>query len=323
MFLSFIIPLYNCERFITQCLDSIYDAKLDTSTFEVIVVDDGSKDTSLELVERYAAKRDSLKIVNQQNAGASVARNRGLEEAKGSYVWFVDADDKVESKSVEELVKVLKQNGDVDLLCFNYFKDFQETPRPVNEFKWQNISGVEYLKRHYDLYLWNKIYSASLLKEKRFLNGTKNLEDFLFNLQIVPYLERIDCLDIYGYHYNQMNMGSTSRSLSQENLQKLSDDTVSIHQAVAKLADTTNDTEQKAVIMDMLRWSFAGYMYSLLRFYSAKFMLRQIELYERLGFYPIKLSSYPKANRFLFLANKKYLFVSLSYAYHLFKKAAL
>ena len=96
MKLSIIIPMYNCERYIADCLDSILNSDLPKGEYEVIIVNDGSKDKGPEIAQDYVSKHDNFRYLTQENQGQSVARNYGLKEAKGEYVWFVDGDDKVE-----------------------------------------------------------------------------------------------------------------------------------------------------------------------------------------------------------------------------------
>jgi glycosyltransferase involved in cell wall biosynthesis len=93
MWLSYIIPLYNCGKYIAQCLDSILAQGLADDDYEVIVVNDGSTDNGQEIVAEYSRKYQQIHLINQSNAGVGAARNRGMDEAHGDYVYFVDADD--------------------------------------------------------------------------------------------------------------------------------------------------------------------------------------------------------------------------------------
>ena len=93
MILSIIIPIYNVEQFIAQCIESIYSQHFPLERFEVIAVNDGTPDHSMDIVKRFAAKYSNLQIINQENKGLSVARNTGMQYAKGDYVWFIDSDD--------------------------------------------------------------------------------------------------------------------------------------------------------------------------------------------------------------------------------------
>ncbi len=93
MKLSILIPLYNKEKYIERCLKSLLDQDISPSEYEIIIVDDGSKDSSAQIVENYAEKNANIHLISQQNQGPSVARNRCLEAAKGNYLYFLDADD--------------------------------------------------------------------------------------------------------------------------------------------------------------------------------------------------------------------------------------
>ncbi len=115
--LTIIIPVYNVERYIGGTLSSIYDQNFDESQFEVIVVNDGTPDKSMSVVDVFAKKHLNLRIVNQDNRGLSAARNAGLSIAKGEYVWFVDSDDKIASDSLEKIREIIKKEADI--FCFD------------------------------------------------------------------------------------------------------------------------------------------------------------------------------------------------------------
>ena len=93
MKISFIVPVYNAERYVVQCLHSLYDQNLPSDDFEVVVVNDGSTDGCLPLINEFAAGRSNVVVIDKENRGVSAARNAGLEQARGVYVMFVDADD--------------------------------------------------------------------------------------------------------------------------------------------------------------------------------------------------------------------------------------
>lgn len=100
---SFIIPVYNGERYLEACLDSILGQSLED--WEAILINDGSKDHSLAIMERYAGKDKRFTVLTQENQGISVARNQGLTLAKGDYVWFFDCDDTLVSTAAETLYR--------------------------------------------------------------------------------------------------------------------------------------------------------------------------------------------------------------------------
>lgn len=116
LLLSIIVPVYNGEDYLDACIESV--ANQDTNySYEVILVDDGSKDKSLELCEKYSKRYDCIKVLHQENSGVSSARNRGIEFAAGKWITFVDCDDEIES----DYVQTIGDNLDnTDLVAFGY-----------------------------------------------------------------------------------------------------------------------------------------------------------------------------------------------------------
>lgn len=115
--LSIIIPMYNCEKYIADCLDSILCSDLPKGEYEVIIINDGSKDKGPEIAQKYVSAHNNFTYLTQENQGQSVARNYGLEEAKGEYVWFVDGDDKLDN-SLIGMYSLLNSLSNVDILAF-------------------------------------------------------------------------------------------------------------------------------------------------------------------------------------------------------------
>ena len=116
--LSVIIPVYNAEKYIVECLDSIYNQNLNNDEFEVIIVNDGSKDHSQQVIEDYLQKTSNAILLNQQNQGVSQARNNGLSIAKGEYVIFIDSDDFLIPNYLDKLLKIAIDNS-LDILKGN------------------------------------------------------------------------------------------------------------------------------------------------------------------------------------------------------------
>lgn len=110
MFLSIIIPVYNVEPYLRECLDSVAASPLDC--WEAILIDDGSPDGCPQICDEYAARDNRFRIIHQENAGVAAARNAGLDAAKGEWIWFVDSDDVVDMRPVAGMVEWMKQNED-------------------------------------------------------------------------------------------------------------------------------------------------------------------------------------------------------------------
>ena len=117
---SVIVPVYNVEQYIKRCINSIY-AQI-YAAHEVICVNDGSTDGSLEVLQRLAIGHPSLKIINQANKGLGGARNTGVEHATGDYIWFVDSDDWIEPDSLSSLARLIIENPYPDIVLFDVYK---------------------------------------------------------------------------------------------------------------------------------------------------------------------------------------------------------
>lgn len=143
---SIIIPVYNVEKYLRQCLDSVFSQNF--ISFEVICVNDGSTDGSLAILEEYRIKHNSLIILNLTNGGTAWARNHGLKQAKGDYIWFVDSDDWINTESLKILSSYIYDEPDI--LCFNgkllYEQDGREkTDPPIVD---KDMTGWEYYNKY-------------------------------------------------------------------------------------------------------------------------------------------------------------------------------
>lgn len=105
--LSIIIPVYNVEKYVGSCLESIFSQDVPEQEYEVIVVNDGTPDNSMSVVEKYS-NHSNIKIINQTNRGLSGARNRGLWESEGDYIWFIDSDDYISKDSIATILRLIR-----------------------------------------------------------------------------------------------------------------------------------------------------------------------------------------------------------------------
>lgn len=145
---SVIIPVYNTEKYIGECIESILKQTL--QDIQIILVDDGSQDRSMEIMEEYAGRYDNIIIVRQDNSGPGVARKNGLGHATGEYVWFVDADDLLKPEACEKMYRLAKER-DVDIaICnYNFFPADLAQRRMKKWFKrFQGIVDIDFLDRN-------------------------------------------------------------------------------------------------------------------------------------------------------------------------------
>lgn len=132
--LSIIIPVFNVEKYLAECLDSIVKENLDSECVEIICVDDGSTDKSIEILKQYSNKYDNISVINQENGGLAAARNTGLKYANGKYVHFLDSDDCMQPGCYPKLIDILEQNK-LDMLFFNAHS-FYENESLEKKYTW-------------------------------------------------------------------------------------------------------------------------------------------------------------------------------------------
>ncbi|MBQ7026222.1 MAG: glycosyltransferase, partial [Peptococcaceae bacterium] len=113
LLLSIVIPVYNLENYIGRCLDSLMKQNIDPASYEVICINDGSKDGTYEILEDYKSRYPNIKVFHTENRGVVLARSAGLEKATGRYVWFVDGDDWIEANCLKYLCDIVME-GDND-----------------------------------------------------------------------------------------------------------------------------------------------------------------------------------------------------------------
>lgn len=169
--ISIIIPVYNVEKYIKRCLESILAQTF--KDYEVILVDDGSTDKSSEICNEYALKDSRIKVIHQKNSGASAARNAGLKIAGGEYIGFIDSDDYIAKDMYETLYKLItKYNTDIAICgLLHEYKNYTVDPYPHEEES--KISGLEALKialigKKFSVNVYNKIYKKDLFKDIQF-----------------------------------------------------------------------------------------------------------------------------------------------------------
>lgn len=166
--ISVIIPVYNAEKYLPQCLDSLL--KQTYTDFEAVCVDDGSTDGSLEILQEYAAKDARIKVFPRPNRGCSAARNLGLDKVCGEYVTFLDADDLLHSQFLEIMLKEIK-DADVSVCGYTDIDDSTEIKcEPVAAYTVARTTAPEYFGSVGDMQLtvWGKLYRRRALADFRF-----------------------------------------------------------------------------------------------------------------------------------------------------------
>lgn len=177
--LSVVVPMYNVEKYLCKCIDSLLDQDLPKEQYEIILIDDGSPDKCGQIADDYATTHSTIKVIHQENGGLSSARNRGIQIATGKYIQFVDSDDYLEPNVLGHLLTRI-QRDNLDVLRFNYqnvneeyvvFEPNKES-RPYMDYSESICSGLEFLNERlgYACYAWQFISRTCLLKECLFKN---------------------------------------------------------------------------------------------------------------------------------------------------------
>ncbi len=216
--ISIIIPIYNLEKYIERCLKSIQSQSLDD--FEVIVVDDGSTDESLNICKQYAQKDSRIVIISQHNGGASKARNSGIAVARGQYIAFIDGDDYIEKDFLEKLYNAIRNSNYRMSMCgfdcVDECGNSVRSPFPQNYIP-DSISGYDaaaYIGNTMPFgVVWNKLYDATIFKKIRFQEG-KTFEDELILHHLYGECDSIACVKETLYHYVQRAGSKMTESYS-------------------------------------------------------------------------------------------------------------
>lgn len=214
---SIIVPVYNSEKYLERCIDSLINQSY--HNIEIILINDGSSDNSLDILRKYSKLDKRIIIINQLNQGSNIARKKGLDYSTGEYIMFVDSDDWIELDAVSVLIKLLDKL-EYDVIKFNGI--LEPTKMLKNNYN-LDISKKELNKNEiYELLISTKvlnnlcfsIYNAKKLKKiKSFDVNISNCEDYLVNLEYYTSVDKMLMIDNILYHY-QINPLSTTKNIS-------------------------------------------------------------------------------------------------------------
>lgn len=256
--LSIIIPVYNVQDYLSRCLDSCIQQDISPDDYEIIIVNDGSTDNSLNIAQRYSKKFNNIAIVTQVNKGLSSARNTGLEAANGKYVWFIDSDDWIETNIVKNLLSIVSLNR-LDVLCFNLRlvdENNATTPYHISiPEKFDIYSGEEFItKIKVAPAAWAAIFRREFLLENQllFYEGILH-EDMEFTPRAYSLARRISVVSIAVYNYFQRS-GSIMKSA---NFHKKSKDLLIVAESLYSFAETHFDKKSPAYDCIMEKVAFA------------------------------------------------------------------
>lgn len=224
--ISAIIPIYNVETYLSDCIESVL--KQTYTNMEIILIDDGSTDQSGQICDQFAERDKRIIVIHQKNQGIAVVRNRGVQEAKGKYLFWIDSDDYISETIVEELYKNLK-NTNADMSICNYTQGSERT------YAFQKMDGnielfgyEEGLERIYESHKFSFIMAASWAKliKKSLYNGLeypdgKIFEDIYMSHKLIRNCRKIVYTDKVMYYYYQWPESILGKKLYIEKLDYL------------------------------------------------------------------------------------------------------
>lgn len=221
--LSVVIPIYNAEKFLERCIKSICNQTY--SNIEIILIDDGSKDNSHVICDKFAAEDKRIKVIYKENGGVSSARNRGLDVAQGEYITFIDSDDWINPDLLERL---MAQIGQADMAVGGY-TTVSKAGNVEQKYKDESLTCPECVCSKFDeLYANNffnapfaKIYKRNILGTQRFDLSVALGEDFLFNLEYLSKCCKIKTVSSVGYFYNCMNESAATKKLRENDIEQV------------------------------------------------------------------------------------------------------
>lgn len=216
--ISIVVPTYNVEKYIGQCIDSLINQTW--NNIEIIIIDDGSEDKTREIVNKYSIYDKRIKFYLQDNSGPSVARNNGISKSSGEYITFCDADDNVSTLYIEELVKKAQQDN-YDIVTCGYIdiskygkvecNDFYDKNSELNRHKFidcifKGVGGT----------VWGKLFKRNIIIENN-IKMNKDIfmcEDMVFVLEYSIKCRKYGALEGNLYNYNRLNENSISKKLN-------------------------------------------------------------------------------------------------------------
>jgi glycosyltransferase involved in cell wall biosynthesis len=212
--ISVIVPVYNVEEYISECIESIQDQT--HNLLEIILVDDGSTDSSGETCDRYAKSDSRIVVIHQKNKGVSSARNSGLKRASGDYIGFVDGDDKIVPSMYEEMLKTIHVHHSQMCVCTKHiFHDRILKNSNIGKNQITNKEAImELLQMNFPTSLGSGLYERSLVKNLYLNKEIHYWEDFEFQLRVLDRAKLISIYDYPLYYYRQRNESANHQQIN-------------------------------------------------------------------------------------------------------------
>ena len=217
--ISIIVPVYNVETYLEECLDSIQNQSY--TDLEVILVNDGSTDGSQAICEHYCQTDKRFRLMNQTNQGLSAARNKGVEISTGEYIVFVDSDDSIKTNYLEKLMQYMAEDVDIVECIFTvkkmeFLNENIETTTII--FEGDSNEAVKFFPNHtLNVNAVTKLYRREIVEAVPYIDGVI-FEDVYCGIGMLKYIRKIIKIDYKGYYYRQRQASIMHRTFTPKNL---------------------------------------------------------------------------------------------------------
>lgn len=303
--LSILIPAYNADKYLKDCLDSILGQDAMSNDIEVLILNDGSTDGTLDIINDYDSHYSMLRSISRENKGIGFTRNELIDNAEGEYLWFIDADDWIEKGAIAKILNALNSNAiDCLMLSFQVEPQSGDIKRYIYEGDYPN--GIELTKAQiYNNSVWSRIYKSEIVKKSGIRFGKYCMgEDFDFTFRLIPKLGHSVCLNEIVYHY-VLRSNSATQEKSYEHRRKVADDSLAIILAFQGYFDKFS-ADDMYVLKQPFNDNLIAFIYSLIQQkHPFKYKLSVLRQIKKAGFIPIEpvVSTTPKRVKFMRLVN--------------------
>lgn len=300
--LTFLIPVYNAGAYLVRCLDSIVSQVAD-SEVEIVIVDDGSKDNSLDIIRQYAGRHSYVRYVSRENHGIGYTRNELIDMAVGRFMWFVDADDYISADALATIIPLLRADRyDMLMFAFNWVSPGSTD---VKHCSGEYATGIDMAAQGvFNNSLWTRVYRRSVITDNgiRFQNLQMG-EDFDVIFRIIPHLGRCLCIDKPLYNY-VVSPNSAITSSDMAHRRRASEDSMTCLEGnyayIRQWPAEAQEALRKPLVFFLMGFLYALYVVP----FSLKYKLSVMRRLSRMGAFPISpLPTNPRHRRFSQIIN--------------------
>ncbi|BAO77197.1 glycosyltransferase family 2 protein [Winogradskyella sp. PG-2] len=297
MKLSILIPMFNAKNYIGNCIDSLLNQDLSQDDYEIIIMDDGSKDNSVEIVKAYIKKHKNISLYQESNSGAFSTRNKLLKLAKGDYIYNLDADDYIVHNCLAIFLNIA-ESKQLDIIGFDTIEtsdlDKLELTKSIDLETVEYITGKELIENyiHYRHEIWWYFIKRDfLIKHNMVFNNNEYNADVMFTLEALIKSEKVGYFPISIHRYVQTE-NSLMRSTNWEVVRKRIEYLQMMIGNSSQLINTLNTGSNSEVLLENMRYrrdifTFFNIINMLRNPFSLSYVKSKITVFKSLGAYPI------------------------------------